>query len=105
MAITKLRPTMAIRSTKQSKKVKETKLRLYGAVLFKLLYRIPAAIFLLLVLFLWSSSTTVISGRFVHVCVSSRKLTNLYCLSAGSQPNSEIPMQVLNHSRSDTAIR
>ncbi|XP_022940791.1 xyloglucan-specific galacturonosyltransferase 1-like [Cucurbita moschata] len=95
------------RSTKQSKKVKETKLRLYGAVLFKLLYRIPAAIFLLLVLFLWSSSTTVISGRFVHVCVSSRKLTNLYCLSAGSQPNSEIPMQVLNHSRSrsDSALR
>lgn len=48
---------------------------------------------LIILLFLWSSTTTIITGSFVHICVSSRKLSNLYCLSAGSQPNLEIPIQ------------
>ncbi|KAL8141651.1 hypothetical protein V2J09_014683 [Rumex salicifolius] len=54
--------------------------------LSKSLTRIPAALLLLLVIFLWSSSTTFISGSIVHVCVTSRKLSHhLYCLSAGDQ--------------------
>ncbi|OWM72033.1 hypothetical protein CDL15_Pgr017916 [Punica granatum] len=63
------------------------------SVLCKVLYRIPVAVLLLFLLFLWSSSTTIISGKIVHVCVSSRKLNNLYCLSAGaqSQPSFELP--------------
>ncbi|KAM5572497.1 xyloglucan-specific galacturonosyltransferase 1 [Rosa sericea] len=60
--------------------------------LFKFLYRLPAAFFLLFLIYLWSSSTTIISGNIVHVCVSSRKLNNHYCLSAGStRPNFELP--------------
>ncbi|XP_022976739.1 xyloglucan-specific galacturonosyltransferase 1-like [Cucurbita maxima] len=92
--------------TKQSKKVDERrKAGLYGAVLFKLLYGIPAAILLTLFMLLWSSSTSIVSRRFIHVCVSSRKLTNLYCLSAGSRPDFEIPIQVVNHSRPELALR
>ena len=87
---------------KQSKKVDERrKAGLYGAVL----YGIPAAIFLTLFMLLWSSSTSIVSRRFIHVCVSSRKLTNLYCLSAGSRPDFEIPVQVVNHSRPELALR
>ncbi|KAJ9555373.1 hypothetical protein OSB04_009987 [Centaurea solstitialis] len=44
----------------------------------------------------WSSSTTYISGRIVHVCVSSRKLSNLYCLSATTQPNAEFRLPFAN---------
>lgn len=104
MAISLARPKIRTRPTnnnnKQSKKsVNEQTKRLshYGAVLLKLIvFRIPAAaVFLILVVFLWSSSTTVISGSFVHLCVSSRKLTNnLYCLSAGERPNFEIPNNI-----------
>ncbi|KAL0331243.1 UNVERIFIED_CONTAM: Xyloglucan-specific galacturonosyltransferase 1 [Sesamum angustifolium] len=34
----------------------------------------------------------------VHLCVSSRKLSNLYCLSAGTQPSLQIPVSLVNHS-------
>ncbi|KAI3845240.1 hypothetical protein MKW98_009306 [Papaver atlanticum] len=56
---------------------------------YRFLYRIPAAFLLLMILFAWSSSTTVISGSYAHVCISSRKLSNLYCLSAGTSGNNE----------------
>ncbi|XP_004300780.1 PREDICTED: xyloglucan galactosyltransferase KATAMARI1 [Fragaria vesca subsp. vesca] len=60
--------------------------------LFKFLYRLPAAFLLLFLIYLWSSSTTIISGNIVHVCISSRKLNNHYCLSAGStRPKFELP--------------
>ncbi|XP_022135548.1 probable xyloglucan galactosyltransferase GT20 [Momordica charantia] len=103
MAISSARPKIRTRPTnnnKQSNKsVNEQTKRLshYGTVLLKLIvFRIPAAaVFLILLVFLWSSSTTVISGSFVHLCVSSRKLTNnLYCLSAGERPNFEIPNNI-----------
>ncbi|CAO2819896.1 unnamed protein product [Amaranthus hypochondriacus] len=55
--------------------------------MFKLLSKIPAAFVLLFIIFVWSSSTTIITGSIVHVCVTSRKLNNLYCLSAGAQPS------------------
>ncbi|KAF5192658.1 Xyloglucan-specific galacturonosyltransferase [Thalictrum thalictroides] len=50
-----------------------------------------------MLILLWSSSTAIISGSFVHVCVSSRKLNNLYCLSAGTQPSFEIPIPVITN--------
>ncbi|TQE02883.1 hypothetical protein C1H46_011495 [Malus baccata] len=67
--------------------------------LLKFIYRAPAAVFFLFLIYLWSSSTTIISGNVVHVCVSSRKLNDHYCLSAGkTQPKFEIPIPVINHS-------
>ncbi|KAJ6712457.1 XYLOGLUCAN-SPECIFIC GALACTURONOSYLTRANSFERASE 1-LIKE [Salix purpurea] len=68
------------------------------AFLFKILSRIPLGILLLILVYLWSSSSTIISGKIVHICVSSRKLNNLYCLSAGTQPNFEIPIPLTNNS-------
>ncbi|ONI07069.1 hypothetical protein PRUPE_5G098300 [Prunus persica] len=68
-------------------------------VLFKFLHRIPAAFLILFLIYLWSSSTTIISGNIVHICVSSRKLNDHYCLSAGkTQPNFEIPIPIINNS-------
>ncbi|XP_024934470.3 xyloglucan-specific galacturonosyltransferase 1 [Ziziphus jujuba] len=82
------------KKSKQSKKIVEEKpcnFSFCDTFLFRFLSRIPAAILILFLVFVWSSSTTIISGNIVHVCVSSRKLNNLYCLSAGSQPNFDIP--------------
>ncbi|CAA0842227.1 root hair specific 8 [Striga hermonthica] len=67
----------------------------------KFLFRVPLALLFLAFVYVWSSSTTVFSGSIVHVCVSSRKLSNLYCLSAGTQrPNFEIPVSLANHTSS-----
>ncbi|KAK9277737.1 hypothetical protein L1049_007284 [Liquidambar formosana] len=101
-------PKMAISMSKKksrpSKRVVEVEeLGFYHTVLYKFLYRAPATLLLLILLFLWSSTTTIISGNIVHVCVSSRKLNNLYCLSAGAQPNFEIPTPVINSSLSNPA--
>ncbi|KAH7513943.1 hypothetical protein FEM48_Zijuj11G0036400 [Ziziphus jujuba var. spinosa] len=82
------------KKSKQSKKIVEEKpcnFSFCDTFLFRFLSRIPVAILILFLVFVWSSSTTIISGNIVHVCVSSRKLNNLYCLSAGSQPNFDIP--------------
>nr|XP_043625250.1 xyloglucan-specific galacturonosyltransferase 1-like [Erigeron canadensis] len=61
-------------------------------------FPLPAALFFMILMFVWSSSTTYISGRIVHVCVSSRKLSNLYCLSATTQPNEEFHLPFTNSS-------
>jgi hypothetical protein len=87
--------------SKPSKKVEAAReCCFWYSIFINFLYRIPAAILLLILIFLWSSSTTIISGKIVHVCVSSRKLNNLYCLSAGTHANVNIPIPVIN----DTAI-
>lgn len=84
--------SMSKKKPKPSKKVVEAKeFSFCDTILFRFLSQIPFAILLLFLIFVWSSSTTIISGNIVHVCVSSRKLNNLYCLSAGSQPNFDIP--------------
>ncbi|KAL8106841.1 hypothetical protein AgCh_023579 [Apium graveolens] len=44
---------------------------------------------------------SIISGHIVHVCVSSRKLNSLYCLSSGAQPNFDIPLPLINASSVD----
>lgn len=90
----KMAISVSKKKSKPSKKIVEKKpcnLSLCDTFLFRSLSRIPVAILLLFLVFVWSSSTTIISGNIVHVCVSSRKLNNLYCLSAGSQPNFDIP--------------
>ncbi|KAI3687536.1 hypothetical protein L1987_81233 [Smallanthus sonchifolius] len=61
-------------------------------------YPLPTALFFMILMFVWSSSTTYISGRIVHVCISSRKLSNLYCLSATTQPNENFQLPFKNSS-------
>ncbi|KAL3833504.1 hypothetical protein ACJIZ3_008240 [Penstemon smallii] len=53
-------------------------------------------IFLLVFIYIWSSTSTIFSGNMVHVCVSSRKLNNQYCLSAGTRPDFPIPIPHIN---------
>ncbi|XP_057978347.1 xyloglucan-specific galacturonosyltransferase 1 [Malania oleifera] len=62
-----------------------------STLLPKFMYRIPIVILLVTPLLLWSSSTTIISNSIVHICISSRKLNHLYCLSAGAEPASRSP--------------
>ncbi|KAG6634084.1 hypothetical protein CIPAW_12G094100, partial [Carya illinoinensis] len=88
---------MSQKKSKPSKKVTAKEICFCYSILINFLYRIPAAIFLLILIYLWSSSTTIMLGNVVHVCVSSRKLNNLYCLSAGTQPNFDIPIPVINN--------
>ncbi|KAF5460681.1 hypothetical protein F2P56_020533 [Juglans regia] len=88
---------MSKKKSKPSKKVTAKEICFCYSILINFLHRIPAAIFLLILIYIWSSSTTIMSGNVVHVCVSSRKLNNLYCLSAGTQPNFDIPIPVINN--------
>ncbi|GMY30302.1 xyloglucan-specific galacturonosyltransferase 1-like [Fagus crenata] len=92
------------KKSKQSKKGEEKDICFCYSIFINFLYRIPTAIFLLILIYLWSSSTTIISGKIVHVCVSSRKLNNLYCLSAGTQPNIDIPVPIMNYSAISPSI-
>ncbi|GKC69017.1 xyloglucan-specific galacturonosyltransferase 1-like protein [Tanacetum coccineum] len=85
------------RKTKVTKKV-EPRRGCIGSCLAWFVYPLPAALFFMILMFVWSSSTTYISGRIVHVCVSSRKLSNLYCLSATTQPNQEFHLPFMNSS-------
>ncbi|XP_071920086.1 xyloglucan-specific galacturonosyltransferase 1-like [Coffea arabica] len=85
------------KKSRASKKVQTEDFALFHS-LAKILFRIPAALFLLILIFLWSTSTTFISGNILHVCLSSRKLNNLYCISAGTQPNFHIPIPLINGS-------
>ncbi|CAL5442501.1 unnamed protein product [Camellia sinensis] len=86
------------KNSKIPKRLEPKEPSFFDSILTKLLYRVPLALLLLILVFLWSSSTTIISGNILHVCVSSRKLNNLYCLSAGTQPNLKIPIPVINNS-------
>lgn len=92
------------KKSKQSRKVEAREICFSYSILINFFYRIPAAVFLLILIFLWSSSTTIISGKIIHVCISSRKLNNLYCLSAGTQPNFDIPIPVINNSAISPSI-
>nr|GEX60384.1 xyloglucan-specific galacturonosyltransferase 1 [Tanacetum cinerariifolium] len=85
------------RKTKVTKKV-EPRRGCIGSCLAWFVYPLPAALFFMILMFVWSSSTTYISGRIVHVCVSSRKLSNLYCLSATTQSNQEFHLPFMNSS-------
>ncbi|KAK6137451.1 hypothetical protein DH2020_028808 [Rehmannia glutinosa] len=91
------------KKTRLSKKIQaDNELGFFCSFFEKILFRVPAAIFVLVFIYIWSSSTAIFSGNVVHVCVSSRKLNNLYCLSAGTQPNFEIPVSVVKNSSSST---
>ncbi|GAB4856860.1 hypothetical protein Ancab_014779 [Ancistrocladus abbreviatus] len=88
---------MSKKKLKRSQKNEPKEPSFQDSVIWKSLSRVPAAIFLLFLIFLWSSSSTFISGSIVHVCVTSRKLSNLYCLSAGTQPAQfQVPLPLIN---------
>lgn len=68
----------------------------FSSFIAKFLFRIPSIVLVLILIFLWSSSTTIISGKVVHVCISSRKLNDLYCISAGTEPHFDTAVSSLN---------
>ncbi|GJT31844.1 hypothetical protein Tco_0922263 [Tanacetum coccineum] len=56
---------------------------------------VPAALFFIIMMFIWSSSTTYISGRIVYVCMNLCKLSNLFCLSATTYSNAEFSHSIM----------
>ncbi|KNA10052.1 hypothetical protein SOVF_148010 [Spinacia oleracea] len=99
---------------KSSKKDEVEEQCFFDPYLFKFLNRISAVFCLLFILFIWCSSTIIISGSIFHVCVRSRKFNDPYCLSFGSQGqptakvdirtslinnSSELPSVVLNNTQ------
>ncbi|XP_074333948.1 xyloglucan-specific galacturonosyltransferase 1-like [Apium graveolens] len=92
--------SLSKKRAKSSKRAAK-ELGFFQFILSKLLSGVPLTLLLLVLVFLWSSTTTIISGHIVHVCVSSRKLNSLYCLSAGAQPNFDIPLSLINASSVD----
>ncbi|XP_006344022.1 xyloglucan-specific galacturonosyltransferase [Solanum tuberosum] len=68
----------------------------FSSFLAKFLFRIPSIVLVLILIFIWSSSTTIISGKVVHICISSRKLNDLYCISAGTEPHLDTAISSLN---------
>ncbi|XP_074333960.1 xyloglucan-specific galacturonosyltransferase 1-like [Apium graveolens] len=93
--------SLSKKRAKSSKRAAK-ELGFFQLILSKLLSRVPLTLLLLVLVFLWSSTTTIIiSGHILHVCVSSRKLNNLYCLSADAQPNFDVPLPLINASSVD----
>ncbi|XP_076898645.1 putative xyloglucan galactosyltransferase GT20 [Bidens hawaiensis] len=91
---------VTVLSKKKSKAPKrvEPKRGCFRSCVTWFVYPLPTALFFMILIFVWSSSTTYISGRIVHVCISSRKLTNLYCLSATTHPNEQFQLPFTNSS-------
>ncbi|KAL2517096.1 Exostosin family protein [Abeliophyllum distichum] len=94
----KMAISVSKKKSKLSKRCQENDHSFFFSLLAKVFFRIPGVVFLLILIYIWSSSTSIISGNVVHLCVSSRKLNNLYCLSAGTQPSLEIPVSLVNDS-------
>ncbi|CAL5187523.1 unnamed protein product [Lathyrus oleraceus] len=70
------------------------------SILYSFLTRISGLIFLLVLIYMWSSFSTVLTGNIIHVCFSTRKLNNsFYCLSAATHtnPSFEIPNISINN--------
>ncbi|XP_055821516.1 xyloglucan-specific galacturonosyltransferase 1-like [Solanum dulcamara] len=84
------------KKAKINKRVEHKESFFFSSFLAKLRFRIPSIVIILTLIFLWSSSTTIISGKVVHVCISSRKLNDLYCISAGTEPNIDTAVSPLN---------
>ncbi|KAK7307854.1 hypothetical protein VNO77_41275 [Canavalia gladiata] len=60
------------------------------------LSKISALVFLTIIICMWSSFSTIITGNIIHVCFSTRKLNSLYYLSAGTHPSFEIQISTNN---------
>ncbi|KAG2375679.1 hypothetical protein LR48_Vigan06g001800 [Vigna angularis] len=88
---------------KSSSRNLEAKQSYFGlTILYNYLSRISALVFLIILIYMWSSFSTLITGNIIHVCFSTRKIDNLYCLSAGTHPSFEIPTSTNNNSSTIT---
>ncbi|OIT36615.1 PREDICTED: xyloglucan-specific galacturonosyltransferase 1-like [Nicotiana attenuata] len=93
LATKKMTTSISKKKARLSKKEANELGTFFYSILAKLLCLIPIAILFFLLIFFWSSSTTnIISGKIIHLCFQSRKLNDLYCISAGTQPNLETPI-------------
>ncbi|KAK7307853.1 hypothetical protein VNO77_41274 [Canavalia gladiata] len=87
------------RKRSKSSKKQEAKQSYFGfTILYNFLSRISVLVFLIILIYTWSSLSTIITGNIIHVCISTRKLNSLYCLSAGTHPSFEIPTSTNNYS-------
>ncbi|KAJ1416111.1 Exostosin-like [Sesbania bispinosa] len=87
---------------KSSRKLEAKQCYFGFTILYNFFSRISAAVFLLILIYMWSSFSTIITGNIIHVCFSTRKLNSLYCLSAGTRPSFEIPTTSINKNSSIT---
>ncbi|XP_027362587.1 probable xyloglucan galactosyltransferase GT20 [Abrus precatorius] len=83
---------------KSSRKLDARKSYFGFTILYNFFSRVSALVFLIILIYMWSSFSTIISGNIIHVCFSTRKLNSLYCLSAGTHPSFEIPTSTNNNS-------
>ncbi|KAK7406138.1 hypothetical protein VNO78_07757 [Psophocarpus tetragonolobus] len=87
------------RKRSKSSRKQEAKQCYFGlTILFNFLSRISVLVFLIILIYMWSSFSTLITGNIIHVCFSTRKFNSLYCVSAGTQPSFEIPTSTNNTS-------
>lgn len=86
------------RKRTKSKKLEAKQSHFCFTILHSFIRKISALIFLLILIYIWSSFSTIITGNIIHVCFSTRKLNSLYCLSAGSHTSLEIPSSINNNS-------
>lgn len=80
--------------SKPSRKLEAKQSYFCFTVLYNFLSRISVAVFILILIYIWCSFSTIITGNIIHVCLASRKLNSLYCLSAGTHPSFEIPTSI-----------
>ncbi|XP_014519569.1 probable xyloglucan galactosyltransferase GT20 [Vigna radiata var. radiata] len=91
------------RRPKSSSRNLEAKQSYFGlTILCNYLSRISALVFMIILIYMWSSFSTLITGNIIHVCFSTRKIDNLYCLSAGTHPSFEIPTSTNKNSSTIT---
>ncbi|XP_004511580.1 xyloglucan-specific galacturonosyltransferase 1 [Cicer arietinum] len=98
--------SLARKRSKLSRKL-ESKQSCFGfSILYNFIHKISALVFLLILIYIWSSFSTIITGNIIHVCFSTRKLNSLYCLSAGTNPHPsfEIPTSINNNNTISTSI-
>ncbi|XP_060211042.1 xyloglucan-specific galacturonosyltransferase 1-like [Lycium barbarum] len=97
--------SLSKKKSKVNKRVEPKEISFFfSSFLAKFLFRIPTIVLILILIFLWSSSTTIISGKVLHVCISSRKLNHLYCISAGTEPNLDITISPPNGTSPSTFV-
>ncbi|ESQ29029.1 hypothetical protein EUTSA_v10023358mg [Eutrema salsugineum] len=107
ISVSKRRPRSSKKTEteKPEKSLKDPRIWCGNICSRSILYRVPLTILFLFLIYLWSTSTTVISGNVLHICISSRKLNDLYCLTAGSQPGSRVALSNFTKPVSENVIR
>ncbi|CAH2080166.1 unnamed protein product [Thlaspi arvense] len=71
---------------------------LFSTFFRSILYLALITILFVVLTYLWLSFTTLISDNVLHICVFSRKLNDPYCLTAGSKPGFQVPINLTTKS-------